>query len=111
MTKRTPHYRAFSVPEILAVVAIIAIILSILLPSLGKSKVAARNVVCQNNLHQLHTAHVNRNVDVKRQSVGMMSPMMWPGLLLDYVNKDNRIYICEEYSDNVSNAANNYYLK
>ncbi len=43
---------AFTVPEILAVVAIILIIISLLMPSLGQSREAARSAVCQSQLHQ-----------------------------------------------------------
>ena len=43
---------AFSIPEMLAVIAIIVIIISILLPSLAGSKRIARHAICKSNLHQ-----------------------------------------------------------
>ncbi|MEX2214812.1 MAG: prepilin-type N-terminal cleavage/methylation domain-containing protein [Phycisphaeraceae bacterium] len=48
--------RAFTVPEMLAVIAIILILLSLLLPSMGKSREAAISAKCQSNQHQIHIA-------------------------------------------------------
>ena len=45
--------RGFTLIEVLVVVAIIALLLSILLPSLRKVKEQARIAVCQSNLHQV----------------------------------------------------------
>ncbi len=42
--------RAFTLVELLVVVAIIALLISILLPALQKAREAARSAVCQNNL-------------------------------------------------------------
>lgn len=42
----------FTVPEVLAVVAVIAIIMSMLLPSIHKGRAHARAVICKSNLHQ-----------------------------------------------------------
>lgn len=61
---------AFSLPEMLAVIAIVMIILSILMPALGQSKEAVYSVKCQNNLHQImetmamFRAHNNGSIDV-----------------------------------------------
>ena len=57
--KRIRHYRepsGFTLVELLVVIAIIALLLAILLPSLGQARVAAKRLVCATNLAQLGKA-------------------------------------------------------
>jgi len=49
----------FTLPELLAVVAIIAILISLLLPSMQQAKENGRRAVCKSNLHQLVVAQLN----------------------------------------------------
>ncbi len=113
MNHRPQIYRGFSVPEVLAVVAIIVIVLSILLPNLTKSKAAANDVLCKNNLHQLHAAYTARNVDVKAKMEPIITPFGWPAQLINYLGKDNTVYICQgfQHDPSLSNSANNVSLK
>lgn len=57
MSERIRH-RAFTLIEILVVVAIIAVLVAILLPSLSRAREQARSAVCKTNLKQLVFATV-----------------------------------------------------
>ncbi len=61
------HHRGFTVPELLAVVAIIAIIISMLMPSLRKAREHAMMVQCQSVIRQ--TAMANRSYATENRSI------------------------------------------
>lgn len=104
----TPSYRrGFTIPEMLAVVAIIVIVLSILLPSFAKTKLVTHDALCKNNLHQIHMAYTSRNVDVKRQSVKQFQPFGWAGALSSYLNGEKSMYICQTGIDSTTGSTIN----
>ena len=55
----------FTLIELLVVIAVIALLLAIIVPVLGKAKMYAQEVICQTNLHQYHIATELYTVDNK----------------------------------------------
>lgn len=61
--------RAFTLIELLVVVSIIALLVSILMPALGRARAAAKNSVCASNLHQIGLATVMYESDAGRMPI------------------------------------------
>jgi prepilin-type N-terminal cleavage/methylation domain-containing protein/prepilin-type processing-associated H-X9-DG protein len=69
--------RAFTLIEVLVVVAIIALLISILLPSLARAREGARSVQCSSNLKQLASATMMYSGDHKSVLPGPLHPMIF----------------------------------
>jgi prepilin-type N-terminal cleavage/methylation domain-containing protein len=78
--------RGFTLIEILVVVAIIALLIAILLPSLARARYQAKNVVCIHNLHQIglgcgaYGSESKRGVYPDWYAIGGSSFRMIPGM-------------------------------
>jgi prepilin-type processing-associated H-X9-DG protein len=62
-----PRNLAFTIPEVLAVIAIIVIVVAMLLPNLSRARESANRALCASNLHQLAVAtrhYLNNNKKV-----------------------------------------------
>ena len=57
------YRRGFTLVELLVVISIIALLIGILLPAIGKARDKARVLASSNNLHQLGIAHQSYAAD------------------------------------------------
>lgn len=69
--------RGFTLIELLVVISIIALLLSVLLPSLGKAKESARRVVCGSNCKSIYTAMFMYVDDYKSTFFASMNGERW----------------------------------
>ena len=109
--KRCPK-RAFSLIELLVVVAIIGILASLLLAAVSRAKESSRRTACQNNQRQIGKAWILYANDQDGQMVpqsiktpppaGAVGPTgkgthtYWPDLMVGYL-KDPKILVCPSF--------------
>jgi len=87
----------FSIPEMLAVVAIIVIIISILLPNLSQGREVAREAVCRSNMHSLGVASRNYSTETRYLPTGWNfadGSIVWIRQVWDYIGKDPDWFNC-----------------
>ncbi len=70
------RYKAFTLIELLVVISIIALLVAILLPSLGQARKAAQRVQCQSQLRQLGTSY--RIYLDEHDGVAPLEAWTWP---------------------------------
>jgi prepilin-type N-terminal cleavage/methylation domain-containing protein len=75
MKKNERKEHGFTLIELLVVISIIALLLSVLVPSLRKAKEQARNAACKNNLRQLAVGVITYAADNGGRT--METPLMW----------------------------------
>ena len=92
--------RAFTLVELLVVVAIIALLVVLLAPSLSRARSLARAVICAGNLHQISAAF--RAAEAQQQGADSSTPALpypraenWPNVPAN-VCPTQEMFICPE---------------
>lgn len=95
--------KGFTLVELLVVIAVIALLLSILLPSLRRAKNISRRVVCISNIRQMcvavRTYLINNNDFFPPASLDVYGPNATPGIQYawDFIRTYNRVSEMWEY--------------
>jgi prepilin-type N-terminal cleavage/methylation domain-containing protein len=102
VSSHTSDHRAFTLIELLAVIAIIGVLVALLLPAIQSAREAGRRIVCTNNLKQMgvavHTFHDIHNGLVplslghhKLNWCGLLLPMLEKGTVYDRLTLTDRV--------------------
>ncbi|MCC6235570.1 MAG: DUF1559 domain-containing protein [Verrucomicrobiales bacterium] len=96
---RIARAQAFTLTELLVVIAVLAVLASLLMPALGRAKLAAQNAVCMSNLRQIGialTLYVGEQ-DAYPLAAIAFNPAItpasaispgWESLLIPYLDRD-----------------------
>src|SRR5262249_14927225 len=107
----------FTVIELLAVIAVLTILMSLLLPALANAKARARIAACKNNLGQMGKALTMYEADFRffpgvgndmtptsRPPWIVLSEESWLSRIAPYLATGSRVFICPDYQPFETNS-------
>lgn len=95
LTRRPRAARGFTLIEVLVVVAIIALLVAILLPSLAKARHQSRQTACSANTRQMAIALTMYTGDHKfYPGHHKGADVLWPVRLMPYLGRQNHVFWC-----------------
>ena len=88
--------RAFTLPELMVVIAVVALLLAIIMPFFERVFDVQRRTQCTNNLEKIGQAYSTRGITVQARGerVEDLITAKWPQMLADYVGNDPTIFQC-----------------
>ena len=95
LKKNRYQYTAFTLVELLVVVAIIAILIALLLPATQSAREAARRMQCSNNMKQIVLALHNYHGAFEMFPGAHVGAWSWSALILPYVESANAHDLCD----------------
>src|SRR5262245_58997014 len=97
--KSAPRREAFTLVELLVVIAVIGILIGLLMPAVQKAREAANRISCANNLKQISLAMHHYHLDWERlpprarlagpSDANNGAGATWAVLLMPYLEQDN----------------------
>jgi prepilin-type N-terminal cleavage/methylation domain-containing protein/prepilin-type processing-associated H-X9-DG protein len=94
----TRSERAFTLTELLIVLAVLAVIATMVVPTIERMAAIGRQTVCKSNLNQLGkgylTYQANNRMMVSNYRGALSST--WTGVLIPFLGNDGRVLICPE---------------